>query len=138
MAKTTASSERAEHARSLRGQEQFKQYLQFYEFERDPFSDAGISGLFFSGAGRRETVQSLLHYLRYGSSPVFLTGHSGSGKTTTLNALVGELESDVDVAVVPSVLMMTPGQFLSAALQGFGIQQADNSNMDLPLLLRVF
>lgn len=104
-----------------KSQEQFQQYLVNYRFERDPFSDVGARGLFFAGGGRKEAVESLLHYSRYGSTPVFLTGHIGCGKTTTLKALISELESDVDVAVVPAVLMVTPSQFFMAIARGFGL-----------------
>ncbi|MDG1938103.1 MAG: AAA family ATPase [Pseudomonadales bacterium] len=104
-----------------KSQEQFQQYLVNYRFERDPFSDVGARGLFFAGGGRKEAVESLLHYSRYGSTPVFLTGHIGCGKTTTLKALISELENDVDVAVVPAVLMVTPSQFFMAIASGFGL-----------------
>jgi len=124
-------------SRSARSREQFARYLEHYDFVRDPFSDAGISGLFFSGGGRRQTLESLQHYLRYGSSPVFLTGPIGSGKTTTLNAFLGELESDVDCSLVASVLMMTPGQFFSRVTSGFGIEQTGDGTMDLPKLMQL-
>ena len=117
--------------RSIKSQEQFKQYLSNYRFERDPFSDAGASGLFFAGGGRKEAVESLLHYSRYGSTPVFLTGHIGCGKTTTLKALISELESDVDVAVVPALLMVTPRQFFIAIAKGFGAESMVDGDMDL-------
>ena len=117
--------------RSIKSQEQFKQYLSNYRFERDPFSDAGATGLFFAGGGRKEAVDSLLHYSRYGSTPVFLTGHIGSGKTTTLRALISELESDVDVAVIPAVLMVTPSQFFISIASGFGVKSMIDNVMDL-------
>ena len=121
----------ATSSRSIKSQEQFKQYLSNYRFERDPFSDAGASGLFFAGGGRKEAVESLLHYSRYGSTPVFLTGHIGCGKSTTLKALISELESDVDVAVVPALLMVTPSQFFIAIASGFGAESMIDNVMDL-------
>lgn len=122
---------------SNKSQQQFTQYLANYRFERDPFSDLGISGLFFSAGGRRQAVESLLHYLRYGTTPVFLTGHVGSGKTATLNAFVSELESDVDIAVIEAVLMMTPGQFFTAVADGFGIDQRADRVIDLTSLSQI-
>lgn len=121
----------ATSGRSTKSQEQFKQYLSNYRFERDPFSDTGASGLFFAGGGRKEAVESLLHYSRYGSTPVFLTGHIGCGKSTTLKALINELESDVDVAVVPALLMVTPSQFFIAIAKGFGAAAMIDNVMDL-------
>ena len=93
-----------------RKEAELKRYLMHYGFSRDPFSDRGTVGLFFSGAGRKQTVDSLLHFLRYGSTPVFLTGVVGSGKTTVLQELVRQLEPDVDCAFVSAELMMSSGQ----------------------------
>ncbi|MBT5293769.1 MAG: hypothetical protein HOL40_08590, partial [Cellvibrionales bacterium] len=53
------------------------------------------------------------------------------GKTTTLKALISELESDVDVAVVPALLMVTPSQFFIAMAKGFGAESMVDSVMDL-------
>lgn len=122
---------------SNKSQQQFTEYLANYRFERDPFSDLGISGLFFSAGARRQAIESLLHYLRYGTTPVFLTGHIGSGKTATLNAFVSELESDVDIAVIEAVLMMTPGQFFTAVADGFGIDQRADRVIDLTSLSQI-
>ena len=127
----SAASGTDSRSRSVKSQEQFSQYLSNYRFERDPFSDAGTSGLFFAGGGRKEAVESLLHYSRYGSTPVFLTGHIGCGKTTTLKALISELESDVDVAVVPALLMVTPSQFFMSIAIGFGVESLIDNVMDL-------
>lgn len=122
---------RVGNERSIKSREQFSQYLANYRFERDPFADVGTSGLFFSGGGRRQAVESLQHYLRYGTAPVFLTGHIGSGKSTVLTAFISELESDVDLSNVQAVLMMTPGQFFAAVAEGFGINQTARGAMDL-------
>ena len=127
----SAANAVASRGRSVKSQEQFSQYLNNYRFERDPFSDAGASGLFFAGGGRKEAVESLLHFSRYGSTPVFLTGHIGCGKTTTLKALISELESDVDVAIVPALLMVTPSQFFMAIASGFGVESLIDNVMDL-------
>ncbi len=122
---------RVGNERSIKSREQFSQYLANYRFERDPFADVGTSGLFFSGGGRRQAVESLQHYLRYGTAPVFLTGHIGSGKSTVLKAFISELESDVDLSNVQAVLMMTPGQFFAAVAEGFAINQTARGAMDL-------
>ena len=85
---------------------QFNSYLARYRFERDPFIDQDNSGLFYPGSGRQKAVQSLLHFSRYGSTPVFLTGSAGAGKTATLNAAVRQLKGDVDIASIRAELMI--------------------------------
>lgn len=107
---------------------QFNAYLTRYQFERDPFSDQDNSGLFYPGSGRQQAVQSLLHYSRYGSTPVFLTGPSGAGKTATLSAAVRELKGDVDIASIRAELMMTTAQVFTRLAAGLGID-IDNDNM---------
>jgi len=97
------------------------EYLNKFRFERDPFSDNPQSGLFFPGAGRQQTIQSILHYSRYGSTPVFLTGAAGSGKTTVLFAAIREILDDVDIVSIEAEIMMTEQKLFSLISQGMGI-----------------
>lgn len=105
----------------LKMEQQDSDFLSYYDLDRDPFSDENISGLFFPGAGRAEILESLLHFVRYGDAPVFLTGNAGSGKSATLETLLSQLDSDFDVAVIDAVLMMTPGQMLLSIARELGL-----------------
>ncbi len=125
-----ASSSTQSKSRGEKSQAQLERYLSFYQFERDPFSDYGTRGLFFSGGDRKQAVDSLLHFSRYGSTPIFLTGLMGAGKTSVLEAVIANLENDVDVAYVTAVLMMTPGQMLLAMAAGLGISLPGNNLID--------
>ena len=113
---------------------QFNTYLTKYRFECDPFSDQDNSGLFYPGSGRQQAVQSLLHYSRYGSTPVFLTGPSGSGKSSTLVAALRELKGDVDIASIRAELMMTTAQVFTGLAKGLGIVVDQDSADDVELL----
>ena len=113
---------------------QFNAYLARYRFERDPFIDQDNSGLFYPGSGRQQAVQSLLHFSRYGSTPVFLTGPAGAGKTATLNAAVRQLKGDVDIAIIQAELMMNTVQVFTALVTGLGIDIDPDSVDDVELL----
>ncbi len=113
---------------------QFNAYLARYRFERDPFIDQDNSGLFYPGSGRQQAVQSLLHFSRYGSTPVFLTGPAGAGKTATLSAAVRELKGDVDIASIRAELMMSTAQVFTALATGLGIDADPDSADDVEWL----
>ena len=113
---------------------QFNAYLARYRFERDPFIDQDNSGLFYPGSGRQQAVQSLLHFSRYGSTPVFLTGPVGAGKTATLSAAVRELKGDVDIASIRAELMMSTVQVFKALATGLGIDIDPDSADDVERL----
>ncbi len=113
---------------------QFNAYLARYRFERDPFIDQDNSGLFYPGSGRQQAVQSLLHFSRYGSTPVFLTGPAGAGKTATLSAAVRELKGDVDIASIRAELMMSTAQVFTALATGLGIDIDPDSADDVEWL----
>ena len=113
---------------------QFNAYLARYRFERDPFIDQDNSGLFYPGSGRQQAVQSLLHFSRYGSTPVFLTGPEGVGKTATLSAAVRELKGDVDIASIRAELMMSTVQVFTALATGLGIDIDPDSADDVEWL----
>ena len=113
---------------------QFNTYLARYRFERDPFIDQDNSGLFYPGSGRQQAVQSLLHFSRYGSTPVFLTGPVGAGKSATLSAALRELKGDVDIASIRAELMMSTVQVFTALATGLGIDIDPDSADDVEWL----
>lgn len=92
------------------------QILQHYQLERDPFSNQGIEGLFYSGGSRRDIVELLLHFSRYGSAPLFLSGMQGVGKTTVLKEFERNVESDIDIGVVSLELMRSDEKILEELL----------------------
>ena len=114
---------------TINKKKQLLEYLKKYKFERDPFADNLHSGLFFPGCGRQQAVQSILHYSRYGSSPVFLTGPAGSGKTTVLFSAKREMHEDMDIVSIDAQIMMTEERFLSLISKGFGISE-DNISVN--------
>ena len=76
----------------------------------------------------------MLHFSRYGSTPVFLTGSAGAGKTATLNAAMRQLKGDVDMASIRAELMMNSVQVFTALATGLGIDIDPDSADDVELL----
>lgn len=102
--------------------------LSYYQLERDPFSDQGMSGLFFTGGDRKKTVEALLHFSRYGSAPMFLSAPSGFGKTTLLHEFAQRVEQDIDVAVVGIEMLLTSAHLSEKIVQGFGLKSSTDRN----------
>ncbi|MBT8148801.1 MAG: AAA family ATPase, partial [Gammaproteobacteria bacterium] len=95
--------------------------LRQYQLERDPFADSGISGLFYPGGDRKNVVDALLHFSRYGTAPLFLSAPAGFGKTSILLEFASRVEPDVDCAVVTAEMLLTPAQLQQDILRAFGI-----------------
>ena len=78
-----------------------------FDIDREPFSDAGISGLFYPGAGRQQALEQLLHLVRYGPPLLFVVGDEGSGKTLLSHQLNRQLDSSIfsSVSIEATVLM---------------------------------
>lgn len=123
---SSSNTDLSEDLTELRKKKLHLEYLNKFRFERDPFSDNLQNGLFFPGAGRQQAVQSILHYSRYGSTPVFLTGAAGSGKTTVLFAAKREMLNDVDIVSIEAEIMMTELKLFSLISQGMGILNENN------------
>lgn len=109
----------SEKAKSKNNLGESSHYYVAYGCERDPFSDVGISGLFFSGGEREKIVQELLHFARFTQSPALLLGKNGAGKSTILKQLLGRADRDIDIALVDVQIMQSDQQLLSATLRGF-------------------
>ena len=123
---SSSNTDLSEDLTELRKKKLHLEYLNKFRFERDPFSDNLQNGLFFPGAGRQQAVQTILHYSRYGSTPVFLTGAAGSGKTTVLFAAKREMLDDVDIVSIEAEIMMTELKLFSLISQGMGILNENN------------
>ncbi len=111
-------SKKAANSPGAKG-EKTRHYYAAYGCERDPFSDGGISGLFFPGGGRRKIVEELLHYARFSHSPILLLGKPGAGKSTLLRQLVDEADRDMEVAHIEAEIMQSERQLLESILHGF-------------------
>ena len=110
-----------------RARDEYLAALRDYGLVADPFSEQDSHGLFFPGGERKQAVDSLLHFSRYATTPIFLTGAVGVGKTTVLNEFIRLKEADIEHVLVSAELMMTPERMLLAIAESFGVAIDDDA-----------
>jgi len=94
-----------------------------FDIDREPFSDTGITGLFYPGAGRQLLLEQLQHLVRYGPPLLFLLGVKGSGKSLLVRQLCRQLDAGIfsHVEIEASVLM-DDRSLMSLICEGFNLQ----------------
>jgi general secretion pathway protein A len=80
-------------------------YLDFYGFEREPFGVTPDPDFLFMTPGHREALAQLLYAIRERKGFILVTAEIGMGKTTLLEALRQELDSNTAVAYVSNSLL---------------------------------
>ncbi len=94
-------------------------YLDYYQFEHDPFLGRGPSFKFFA-AKRRPVLVELHHLARYSKLMLVVTGPPGSGKTVLRQALVASSKESVKNIVITASATADAASMLqqvSAALE---------------------
>ena len=90
----------------------------------NPFSDSGVTGLFYPGAGRQEALEQLGHLLRYGPSLVLLYGDQGVGKHFLIDHLIVQLDADLfDVSLLNGDIMTTASALLDCCSDAWHARQ---------------
>ncbi len=93
-----------------------------FDIDREPFSDAGISGLFYPGAGRQQVLEQLLHLVRYGPPLLFVVGEEGSGKTLLSHQLDRQLDSAIFSCVsIEATVLMDDRALMALICDGFNL-----------------
>lgn len=75
-------------------------YLEHYQLAHDPFAER-VPGFKFQQARRKQVLEQLVHFARYGNFLLMVTGPAGSGKTVLRQAMVAAAR-DTSVNVVIS------------------------------------
>ena len=97
--------------------------VQEFNLDREPFSDEGVSGLFYPGARRQQTLEQLAHLTRYGPPLLLLLGAKGAGKSTIVGALIDQMDTSVYAVVHFSAGMLCDElQLIEQIVQGFNIK----------------
>ena len=106
-------------------------YVQRLDLGEDPFVAEFESEYFYDGGMRRETLNQLVHYCRFGDQVVMLVGASGSGTSLLLDQAMSVMEDVMDCCYIDGEQQSQPDsllQALDAQLQlalPFPIQLAD-------------
>jgi general secretion pathway protein A len=73
-------------------------YAEYYGLIRPPFEMTPDPSFLYLGEAHREGLATLVYAVRSGKGFVMLTGEVGTGKTTLLHALLGQLDSSTNSA----------------------------------------
>ncbi len=75
-------------------------YTEYYGLIRRPFEMSPDPSFLYLGEAHREGLATLVYAVNSGKGFVMLTGEVGTGKTTLLHALLGQLDSSTNSAFI--------------------------------------
>jgi general secretion pathway protein A len=112
-------------------------YCEHHGFLRRPFEMTPDPSFLYLGEAHREGLATLVYGVQSGKGFVLLTGEVGTGKTTLLHALLGQLESNTNCAFLFNP-RLTPLDFFQILFEELGIEKACSSKADYLLTLNNF
>jgi general secretion pathway protein A len=112
-------------------------YLNFYGFDRDPFGVTPDPDFLFLTPGHREALAQLLYAIQEKKGFILVTADIGMGKTTLLEALRRELDSNTAVAYISNSLLPFPA-ILEYMLEEFEIEKPGESAAQRLVVLQNF
>ena len=99
-------------------------YLDYYQFEHDPFSDHRASFKFFS-AKRQSVLVEMQHIARYSNLMLVVTGPQGSGKTVLRQFLVASAAENVKNIVISASASADAAAMLQQVNIALGLQGSE-------------
>src|SRR5258705_3902814 len=112
-------------------------YLDFYGFDRDPFGVTPDPDFLYMTPGHKEALAQLLYAIQEKKGFILVTAEVGMGKTTLLEALRQELDSNTAVAYVSNSLLPFPA-ILEYMLEEFEIEEPGESAAQRLVVLQNF
>ena len=112
-------------------------YHQFYGLNRSPFEMAPDPAFLYLGETHREGLATLVYGVKARKGFVLLTGEVGTGKTTLLHALLGQLDATTASAFIFNPRLQ-PLDFFRLLFDEFGIQKQCNSKAEYLIALNDF
>jgi len=110
-------------------------YSEFYNLSGKPFQLSPNPHFFYGSAGHRKAMAYLQYGLHQGEGFVVITGDIGTGKTTLLGHLLGQLDSTKYLAAKLVTTQLDADDTLRMVASAFGI---DARGIDKATLLRTF
>lgn len=95
-------------------------YRQRYGLSEDPFAQ-DYSFPLFTGAGRRQLLDQLLHLCQFSNSVLVVSGETGVGKTRTAHAFMDSLSDQDQICFLSLQSAQNLEQVLTVIAQTFGI-----------------
>jgi general secretion pathway protein A len=112
-------------------------YCAYYGLARPPFEMTPDPAFLYLGETHREGLATLVYGVQSGKGFVLLTGEVGTGKTTLLHALLGQLEADTASAFVFNP-RLEPLDFFRVLLDEYGIEAECRTKAEYLLTLNEF
>ena len=112
-------------------------YAEFYGLVRPPFEMTPDPAFLYLGETHREGLATLLYGVQAGKGFVLLTGEVGTGKTTLLHALLGQLDASTASAFLFNP-RLDPLDFFLVLFDELGIQKVCHSKAEYLLALNHF
>ncbi|HHX34781.1 MAG TPA: AAA family ATPase [Gammaproteobacteria bacterium] len=100
------------------------EYLEYYQFEHDPFLARGSSFKFFA-AKRRPVLVELHHLARYSKLMLVVTGPVGSGKTVLRQALVASSKEQIKNIVITATAKADAASMLQQVSAALDLPDSD-------------
>jgi general secretion pathway protein A len=112
-------------------------YCEHYGFVRLPFEMTPDPAFLYLGESHREGLATLVYGVRSGKGFVMLTGEVGTGKTTLLHALLGQLDAHTASAFVFNP-RLEPLDFFRILFDEYGIEVECRTKAEYLLALNHF
>jgi general secretion pathway protein A len=112
-------------------------YREHYGLLRSPFEMTPDPAFLYLGESHREGLATLVYGVQAGKGFVVLTGEVGTGKTTLLHALLGQLDSNTASAFIFNP-RLEPLDFFRVLFDEYGIEERCRSKAEYLLALNHF
>ena len=112
-------------------------YCEHYGLLRPPFEMTPDPAFLYLGETHREGLATLVYGVQSGKGFVMLTGEVGTGKTTLLHALLGQLDADTASAFLFNP-KLEPLDFFRILFDEYGIEETCRTKAEYLLALNHF